>query len=114
MDIKNLEEALKLQKDFTTRIADNVEVLRRKKTPSIEAVLKEKELLVKHVREELKLATKERDSIIARLDDRIDRYKKHEARLKKEIKTLQDKLKKKPRKTTRGRRKTTKKPDSSK
>ena len=96
MDIKNLEEALELQKDFTAKIAENVEVLRRKNTPSIKAVLKEKQQLVKRVSEELKLATKERDSIIVRLDERIERYKKHEARLKKEIKTLQDKLKKKP------------------
>jgi len=107
MDIKNLKDALKLHKEFTAKITESVEVLNRTKKPDLKAVLKEKRQLVKQVGEELKLAVKERDSIIGRLDERVKRYKAQEARQTEEIKTLEDKLKEPPKKTTPSRRKTT-------
>lgn len=108
MELKNIEEVLKLQKDFTTKLSENVKVLRGNKPPSVKLVLKEKEAQLKEVKQDLEIAAKDRVSFIARMDERIERYVKSQAQLEKEIEKLKDSIKPTPKPPTRGRRKTKK------
>jgi len=92
MELKNIEEVLKLQKDFSAKLSENIKVLRGKRAPSVKRLLKEKEAQLKEVRKDLELAAKDRASFITRMDVRIEKCSENKARLEKEIKQLKDNI----------------------
>ncbi|MDH4235078.1 MAG: hypothetical protein OEV15_08095 [Gallionella sp.] len=92
MEIKNLEQALKLQKDFTTRLAESLVAQPAGKMPAIEVLLKEKEQMVVHARAEVEAAIKERDAAVSRWDERVEQRKESVARLQKEMGDLKKQL----------------------
>ena len=68
MDIKTLEQALKLQNDLTARLTQSMVSQRTGKMPAIKATLKEKEELVARAQAEVETAIKERDVAVSRIE----------------------------------------------
>lgn len=92
MDIKTLEQALKLQNDLTTRLTQNMASHSTGKMPSIEVTLKEKEQLIARAQAEVEIAIKERDAVVSRWDERIAQRKARVAQLKEEFSDLKKHL----------------------
>lgn len=92
MDIKTLEQALKLQNDLTARLTQNMVLQRTGKMPNIELTLKEMEQLIARTQAEVEIAIKERDVAISRWDERIALRKASVAKLKEELNDLKKQL----------------------
>jgi|GEM_PF-6287761 len=92
MDIKTLEQALKLQNDLTNRLTQNMVSQRTGKMPSIEVTLKEKEQLIARAQAEVEIAIKERDATVSRWDERIAQRKARVTQLKEEFSDLKKHL----------------------
>jgi len=92
MDIKTLEQALKLQHDLTTRLTQSQASQRTGKMPSIEVILKEKEQLLARTQAEVESAIKERDAAVSRWDERVAQRKASVAKLQVEMKNLKVQL----------------------
>jgi phage shock protein A len=92
MEIKNLEQALKLQKDFNARLMQSVETLRQGKAPSLDAMLKDKEKLIAQAQTQLESAIKERDAAMARWDERIARLKGDTTQLQAEVADIKNRV----------------------
>jgi chromosome segregation ATPase len=82
MQVKNLEQALKLQEEFKARLLESIEVLRKGKAPSIEAISKDRENLIARTQARLDSAVKEREAVLRQWEERI-------ARLKEDVQRLQ-------------------------
>jgi len=93
MDIKTLEQALKLQVDLTNRITQSLVTQRTGKMPSIETLLKEKEQLLARAKAEVETTIKERDAVVSRWDERVAQRKASADKLKTEMSDLNKKLK---------------------
>ena len=109
MEIKNLEQVLKLQKDLAAKLTQNVELISTGKAPSPELVLKEKEQLIRRAQAAVEDAVKERDAAVRRWDERIAQRKASLAKLESELKDLRELLagqKKMPRGGETGKAKT--------
>jgi hypothetical protein len=92
MDIKTLEQALKLQNDLTTRLTQSQAMQRTGKMPGIEALIKEKEQLLGNAQTEVDNAIKERDLAVSRWDERVAQRKANTASLQKELSDLKTQL----------------------
>lgn len=92
MDIKTLEQALKLQSDLTARLTQSMESQRKGKMPAIETLYKEKEQMVASAKVEVETAIKERDTAVNRWDERVTQKKAAVAKLQSELKDLKEKL----------------------
>ena len=92
MDIKTLEQALKLQTDLTTRLTKSLATQRTGKMPAIEVLLKEKEKLVARAQTEVETAIKERDVAVSRWDERVAQRKETVVKLQKEMGDLKKQL----------------------
>ena len=100
MDIKTLEQALKLQNDLATRLKQNLVSGSTGKAPAVEVLLKEKEQLVVRAQAEVEAAIKERDVAVSRWDERVAQRKASLAKLESEFNDLRELLarqKKQPR-----------------
>jgi hypothetical protein len=92
MDIKTLEQALKLQNDLTTQLTQSQVSQRTGTMPAIEVILKEKEQLVARAQAEVETAIKERDAAVGRWDERVAQRKANVAKLQKEMNDLKEQL----------------------
>lgn len=92
MVITNLDQALKLQNDFTTRLTQSLVAQSSDKTPAIDAILKEKEQMISRAKAEVDTALKEREISASYWDGRVAQHKANVARLQKEVKDLNDQL----------------------
>lgn len=92
MDIKTLEQALKLQNDLTARLAQSLESQRTGKMPAIEVLLKEKEQILASAQAEVEAAIKERDAAVSRWDERVTQRKASVAKLQEEMNALKKQL----------------------
>jgi len=90
MEIKNIEQMLKLQKDLTARLTQNVNMIRTGKPPSPELLLKEKEQLISGAQAAVAEAVKERDAAVGRWDDRIAQRQATLAKLESELHDLRE------------------------
>lgn len=93
MDIKTLEQALKLQNDLATRLTHSLTSGIAGKAPPIEVLLKEKEQSVVRAKAEVEAAIKERDAAVSRWDERVALRKENVAKLQKEMADLKEQLK---------------------
>jgi hypothetical protein len=75
MDVKNREQALKLQEEFKARLLQTVETLRKGKAPSTEVISKDREKLLARAQARLDSAVKERETALRQWDERIARLK---------------------------------------
>jgi hypothetical protein len=82
MQIKNQEQAFKLQEEFKARLLQSVEALRKGKAPPLDAMLKDRDKLVARAQARLDQAMKEREAVLRHWDERI-------ARLKGEVEQLE-------------------------
>lgn len=92
MDIKTLEQALKLQNDLTTRLTQIMVSQRTGKMPAVKVTLKEKEQLLARAQAELDTAIQERDAVVNRWDERVEQRKERVVNLKKELDDLKAQL----------------------
>jgi chromosome segregation ATPase len=94
MDIKNMKEALKLQKDLMANITQHMESLGNGHMPSLEELLKEKEQVILRNMTALKTAKQERDAVVSRWQEQIDRRNASLESLKQEIAEIKKRIKK--------------------
>ena len=90
MDIKTLEQALKLQSDLTERLTQSMDSQRTGKMPTIKVTLKEKEQLVARAEAEVEIAIRERDAAVTRWDERVAQRKASVVKLQKELEELKE------------------------
>lgn len=90
MDIKTLEQALKLQNDFSTRLTQSLVMQRTGKMPAIEVLLKEKEQWLTHAQAAVEIAIKERAVAASRWDERVAQRKVAVAKLQGEMKEIKE------------------------
>ncbi len=88
MNIKTLEQALKLQNDLATRLTHSLVSGTAGKVPPIEVLVKEKEQSVVRAQAEVEAAIKERDAAVSRWDERVAQRKENVAKLKQELDEL--------------------------
>jgi hypothetical protein len=81
MELKNLEQALKLQEEFKARLLQGAEALRKGKAPPLEAIIKDREKLIAVSEARLDAAVKEREIMVRQWDERIARLKDDVQRL---------------------------------
>lgn len=93
MDIKTLEQALKLQNDLATRLTHSLTSGIVGKAPSIEVLLKEKEKSLALAQTEVETAIKERDAAVARWDERVALRKENVVKLQTELDDFRKQLK---------------------
>lgn len=92
MNIKTLEQALKLQNDLATRLTHSLVSGTAGKVPSIEVLVKEKEWSVVRAQAEVETAIKERDMAASRWDERVTQRKASVVKLKGELNDLKKQL----------------------
>lgn len=92
MDIKTLEQALKLQEDLTTRLTQSLASQSTGKMPAIDVLLKEKEQLVARAQAEVEIAIKERDIAVSRWDERVAQRNASVTKLQGELNDLKKQL----------------------
>ncbi len=92
MNIKTLEQALKLQNDLATRLTHSLISGTAGKVPPIEVLIKEKEQSVARAKVEVETAIKERDSAVNRWDERIAQRKASVVKLQKELNDIKKQL----------------------
>lgn len=92
MDIKTLEQALKLQNDLATRLTQSQTTQRTGKLPGIDVLLKDKEKLLARAQAEVDAAIQERDAVVTRWDERVAQRKANMAKLKDEMGALKKQM----------------------
>jgi L-lysine 2,3-aminomutase len=92
MDIKTLEQALKLQNDLATRLTHSLVSGTAGKVPRIEVLIKEKEQSVARAQAEVEIAIKEREMTLIRWDERVAQRKSSVVTLQKELNDLKEQL----------------------
>jgi uncharacterized protein YukE len=92
MEIKNLEEAIKLQKEFSTKLGRAMGALRKGKAPALEEIVRQHEESISRIQAELESVTKQRDAMVRRWDERAERHKANLAQLEKGLDDFRKKL----------------------
>jgi chromosome segregation ATPase len=102
MEIKNLEQALKLQQEYTARLMQGVDVVRTGKMPAMASLLKEKEQQIARAKAQVDATIKERDAAAGRWNERVNQCKASLSQLEVELSSLKEQLavQKKPTKDT--------------
>lgn len=88
MDIKTVQDALKLQKELSTKLTQQFEALHKGRKLKIADLLREKEKELDRVQKDVEAATKERDLVMSRWDQRIEKRKAFLGSLEAEIAEL--------------------------
>lgn len=94
MQIKNQEQALKLQEEFKARLLQTVETLRRGKAPSPNAMVEDREKLIARTQARLDDAVKEREAMLRQWDERIARLKDDVQRLQADARVVKERVSK--------------------
>lgn len=92
MDIKTLEQALKLQGDFAARLTQTLVSGGAGKLPGIEVLVKQKEQSLTLARNEVDAAIKERDLAVSRWDERVALCKANADKLQVELDDLKKQI----------------------
>ena len=92
MNIKTLEQALKLQNDLATRLTHSLVSGTAGKVPPIEVLVKEKEQSFVRAQAEVETAVKERDIAVSRWDERVAQRKVSVVKLQGELNDLKKQL----------------------
>jgi hypothetical protein len=90
MDIKNQEQALKLQEEFRARLLQTVETLRKGKAPSVDAIVADNASLIARTQSRLDNAVKARDAALRHWDERIARLKEELQRLEAQTRDIKE------------------------
>lgn len=88
MDIKTAQDALKLQQELNSKLTKQFETLHKGRKLTVAALLKEKEKELGRVQKDVEIATKDRDLVMNRWDQRIEQRKATLNKLKAEIEEL--------------------------
>ncbi len=88
MDIKTVQEALKLQQELNAKLTQQFETLHKGRKITAAALLKEKENEFKRVQKDVEIVARERDQVISRWDQRIEQHKVSLTKLEAEIAAL--------------------------
>jgi predicted RNA-binding Zn ribbon-like protein len=82
MQVQDLNQATKLQGEFIARVMKMTQTLQAARAPSVEALLKTNQDLLSAARARLEGATRDREELLRRMDERI-------ARLTEDVKRLE-------------------------
>ena len=88
MDIKTVQDALKLQQELNAKLIQQFETLHKGRKITVAALLKEKEKELTRVQKDVEIVTRERDQAISRWDQRIEQRKAALVKLEAEIAAL--------------------------
>ncbi|MCW5618638.1 MAG: hypothetical protein KIS65_05435 [Nitrosomonas sp.] len=88
MDIKTVQEALKLQQELSAKLTQQFETLHKGRKLTAAALLKEKEKELTRVQKDVEIVARERDQVISRWDQRIEQRKASLVKLEAEIAVL--------------------------
>lgn len=88
MDIKTVQDALKLQQELNAQLTQQFETLHKGRELTVAVLLREKETELDRVQKDVEAATKERDLVISRWDRRIEQRQATLSRLRTEIEEL--------------------------
>lgn len=94
MDIKTIEQALKMQNDLTSRLTQSLVAQRSAKAPTLDAILKNKEQLLISAQAEVEKATSERDAIVSNWNARVTQRQTNVTKLQSDINDIKDQLSK--------------------
>lgn len=92
MEIKNLEQALKLQRDLVAKLTRNADIVRTGKGPSVAAVLKDKKQRIAEAQAAVEAILKDRDAAVTRWDERVAQRQQALAQLESELVDLNKQL----------------------
>ncbi len=92
MDIKNQEQALKLQEEFTARLLQTVEALRKGTAPALEAIAGDSEKLIARIQSRLDNAAKAREAALRQWDERIAKLKDDLQRLQADNRAIRERI----------------------
>lgn len=93
MEMKNMNEAMKLQKELTARLAANLDKLQSERAVTLAATVKEQEKLLAEARNELALSEKARENSLQYWDMKISQRKAAVERLEKGLEEMKRKVK---------------------
>ena len=85
MEVKTIEDILKLQDDFIKKVQKHMELVSKGKSPSAELLIEENEELLAQYKERLDAVTKAKAETIHRYDEEIIRYHDMISGIEKEI-----------------------------
>jgi len=92
MEIKNITQAMKLQKELSAKLAANLDKLRGEKAPTLAATLREQEKLVVEAKNELANTEKAREVSLKSWDMKIEQRKVTVERMEKGLQDMKRKL----------------------
>ena len=88
MEIKSLDDILKLRDEFSKNLERRMKTFERPGAGGVEALLEEKRALVKESKARMAAAEKSKAALVKRLDDELVRHKQTVERLEREIDEL--------------------------
>lgn len=92
MDIKTVQDALKLEQEFNSKLTQQFEALHKDRKLTAPALIEEKEKALERIEKDIEMAAKERDLILSRWDQRIEQRKALLAKLRLEIDELKKQI----------------------
>ncbi|CAE6484270.1 hypothetical protein C8R30_105136 [Nitrosomonas nitrosa] len=92
MDIKTVQDALKLEQEFNSKLTQQFEALHKGRKLTAPALIEEKEKALERIEKDIEMAAKERDLILSRWDQRIEQRKALLAKLRLEIDELKKQI----------------------
>jgi hypothetical protein len=92
MDIKTVQDALKLQQELNAKLTQQFETLHKGRKITVAALLKEKEKELTRVQKDVEIVTRERDQAVSRWDQRIEQRKAALIKLEAEIAALKKQI----------------------
>ena len=103
MEIKDVKQAMALQKELSSKLETIIDKIGKDKAPSVASTIKEQEALIARARIELTTSEKEKEIAMSRWGQRVQQRKDTIKRLEQGLKEMQENIKK----IEKGRKKTT-------
>lgn len=91
MEIKSIQDVFRFQKNLADEFDAHIAMLRERRAPRIEALLKRKEQILERAKANLQAAQQERDELVKLADERVKRRKDELERLEKRLQELDEK-----------------------
>ncbi len=88
MEIKSLDDILKLRDEFSRRLAARMKALERPGTGTLDELIEEKRALMKQTEARMQAAERAKAAMVKRLDDQFGHHKETLRRLESELDEL--------------------------
>ncbi len=88
MDVKSLDDVLKLKDEFSRRLDTRIKALERGGKATMDELIDEKRALLKQSKARMEAAERAKSSMVKRLDAELGRHKETVDRLERELEEL--------------------------